>query len=72
MSCLCQTKAPTINKVFPLEHYHNEKNAKHLWTQAIVKLVLEEKTGNDYQMLTQQYYDASQDHNRVLFSTNHV
>lgn len=37
-----------VRKVYPFEHYHNIRQARHLWTGAFVKLVLDEKTENDY------------------------
>jgi hypothetical protein len=55
---------PIINRLYQFEAYNNIEESKYLWTMAFVKLVLDERTDNDYQSVLEGYLSAQRDYNR--------
>lgn len=51
-----------MHKVFPFEYFHDIKQAKHLWTEAFVKLILDERTENDYRFLRERYENVRREY----------
>lgn len=51
-----------LHKVFPFEYFHDIKQARHLWRGAFVKLILDERTENDYRFLWDRYENVRKEY----------
>ena len=55
---------PIMNRLYPVDAYHYIEESKYLWTRAFVKLVIDERTANDYESILEGYSNAQQDYKR--------
>jgi len=53
---------PIVHLINPYEYYHDIKTARPLWINALVKLVIDERTENDYRILRDHYENIRHDY----------